>query len=65
MRTKGSARFAPYFKVQWWDARACAWIDVQRAHETLEAAHAACCPGVKYRVVEVTMQGRRPLPDAT
>jgi hypothetical protein len=65
MRTKGSARFAPYFKVQWWDARTCAWLDVQRAHSTLEAARAACRPGVRCRVMEITERGRRPLPDET
>jgi hypothetical protein len=65
MRTRGSARFAPYYKVQEYDARTCAWLDVQRAHPTLEAARAAYRPGVRCRVMEITERGRRPLPDAT
>jgi hypothetical protein len=28
-RKPGSARFAPYYKVQWWDARNLAWHDIQ------------------------------------
>src|SRR5262245_66298232 len=60
MRSKGSARFAPYFKVQEYDPRTCAWLDVQRAHPTLEAARAAYRPGVRCRVMEITERGRRP-----
>ena len=65
MRTRGSARFGPYFKVLWWDTRTCAWIDVQKAHATVEAARAACRPGVKYRVMEITERGRLPLSEET
>jgi hypothetical protein len=65
MRTRGSAHFAPYFKVQWWDARVAAWVDVQKAHATVEAARAAFLPAARCRVMEVTMRGRRPLPDPT
>jgi len=64
MRTKGSARFSPYFKVQEFDPRSAVWIDVQKAHPTLEAARAAYRPGVRCRVMEITERGRRPLPDA-
>jgi len=64
MRTRGSARFEVYYKVQWWDARACAWLDVQRAHPTPEAARAAYRPGVRCRVMGITERGRRPMPDA-
>jgi hypothetical protein len=65
MRTKGSARFAPYFKVQEYDPRSAVWIDVQRAHPTPEAARAACRPGVRCRIMEITERRRRPLPDET
>ena len=65
MRTRASARFAPYYKVQEYDARTCAWLDVQKAHLTLEAARAACRPGVRCRIMEITEGGRRPLPDET
>jgi len=64
MRTKGSARFAPYYKVQWWDDRTCAWLDVKRAHPTPAAARATYRRGVRCRVMEITERGRRPLPDA-
>ena len=47
MRTRGSARFAPYYKVQEYDPRSAVWIDVQKAHPTLEAAGAASRPGVQ------------------
>lgn len=62
MRTKGSARFTPYFKVQWWDARSSAWIDIQKAHATPQGAHDALPTGKRCRVIEVSEQGRRPLP---
>ena len=63
MRTRGSARFAPYYKVQEYDLRSAVWIDVQKAHPTLSAARSAYRPGVRCRVMEVTERGRRPLPD--
>ena len=65
MRTRGSARFAPYYKVQEFDLRSAVWIDVQKAHATLEAARAACRPGVRCRIMEITERGRRPLPEDT
>jgi len=64
MRTKGSARFSPYFKVQEFDPRSAVWVDVQKAHPSLEAARAAYRPGVRCRVMEITERGRRPMPDA-
>jgi hypothetical protein len=61
MRTRGSARFAPYYKVQEYDPRSAVWIDVQKAHPTAEAARAAFVAGRDCRVIEVTERGRRPL----
>jgi hypothetical protein len=63
MRTKGSARFAPCYKVQEYDPRSAVWVDVQKAQPTAEAARAACRPRVRCRVMEITERGRRPLPD--
>jgi len=60
-RRAGSARFSNYFKVQFWDARNCAWADIQKQHPTAEAARAACPAGKRCRVMEVTPAGRRPL----
>jgi hypothetical protein len=65
MRTRGSARFAPYYKVQEYDLRSAVWIDVQKAHATVEAARAAYRTGVRCRIMEITARGRRPLPDET
>jgi hypothetical protein len=63
-RRAGSVRFAPYYKVQWRDERLGAWVDVQRQHASLAEARAAFLPGVRCRVMEITMAGRRPLPEA-
>ena len=63
MRTKGSVRFSAYFKVQWRDPRSAAWVDVQQAHPTSEAARAAFLAGRDCRVIEVTERGRRPVQD--
>ena len=65
MRTRGSARFAPYYKVQEYNPRSAVWVDVQRAHPTPEAARAACRPGARSRIMEITERGRRPLPEDT
>lgn len=64
-RSRGSVRFDDYFKVQRWEPRSVAWIDIQRAHDTLEAAIAAAGPGERdrdWRIMLVTQDGRRPLP---
>jgi hypothetical protein len=65
MRTRCSARFAPFYKVQENDPRLVVWLDVQKAHATPEAARAAYRPGVRCRIMEITERGRRPLPDET
>ena len=61
MRTKGSARFAPYYKVQGYDARSAVGSTCRRRIPTAAAARAACRPGVRCRVMEITERGRRPL----
>jgi len=63
MRTRGSARFAPYYKVQEFDPRSAVWVDVQKSYATPEAARAAYRPGVQCRVMEISMSGRRTVPD--
>ena len=55
------ARFDTYCKVQWWDARSCAWHDIQKQHPTAAEAEAAYPVGKRCRTVEVTPTGRRPL----
>ena len=61
-RQRGSVRFDPYYKVQVWDARALTWRDVQQRHDTPQAARLAYLPGQTCRTMEITPQGRRPLP---
>lgn len=60
MRTKGSCRFEPYYKVQVWDARKVAWMDIQKAHPTPEEARGAAKPGQRARIMTVTERGRAP-----
>ena len=60
-RKAGSARFAAYYKVQWFDDANLAWVDIQRSFATEEAARAAFPAGKRCRLMEVTPTGRRPL----
>lgn len=62
MRKRGSVRFEPYYKVQVWDARSYAWSDVQRQYESEQEAREAFPAGATCRVMEVTTEGRHPLP---
>jgi hypothetical protein len=61
-RSRGSARFAPYFKVQWRDPVSMTWRDVQRAHPSEAEARAAFLPERECRVMRISEEGRRPLP---
>lgn len=65
-RKAGSVRFDPYYKVQWWDERSLTWRDIQEAHPTEDDARAHIIehlgPERQYRIMEVTMTGRSPLP---
>jgi hypothetical protein len=56
-RVRGSCRFAPYFKIQRWNAAALAWKDVQRSHATAQEARNAA-PSGRFRLVTVTEDGR-------
>ena len=60
MRTQGSCRFAPYYKAQWFDEKQLAWRDVQKQFATPDEARSAFDKG-KWRVMEITMTGRKPL----
>jgi hypothetical protein len=61
MRSKGSAQFEPYYKVQVWEARSVAWKDIQKAFPTAEHARASFLSGKECRIMEISMTGRRPL----
>jgi hypothetical protein len=60
-RTRGSVRFAPYYKLQWFDPRTLSWRDVPRAFPSAGEALAYTGPDrtVQRRVMEVTPEGRR------
>lgn len=75
-RRPGSVRFAPYYKVQWWDERAMAWRDVQRSHQSQRLAelagpsaaaearrrsHLPYVPQPRWRLMRITPEGRTPL----
>ncbi len=59
MRTKGSCRFATYYKVQFRN-EFLAWQDIQKSFPTAGAAKAEFPPGKVCRVIQVTERGRMP-----
>lgn len=63
MRTRGSVRFATYYKLQWFDEMNMAWRDIQRQYPSAEEA-ARDISGQRrtWRLMEITMQGRHPIP---
>jgi hypothetical protein len=61
MRKRGSCRFEPYFKVQWFHPLAMAWRDVQRTYPTEDEAREAFLPSRDCRVMRITENGRTPL----
>jgi hypothetical protein len=60
-RYRGSARFDPYYKIQVWDRTSLAWRDIQTMYASIEAARREFPAGERSRLMEITMQGRRPL----
>ena len=61
MRTKGSCRFAAYYKVQFYEDAQLAWKDIQKTHPSEKEARANFIAGKKCRVMEVTTRGRMPV----
>lgn len=60
-RTRSSARFDPYFKVQWYDNTSLTWRDIQESHSSQDLAEQAFPLDKQCRVMEITMKGRKPL----
>jgi len=65
-RRAGSARFDPYYKVQWWDATGLAWRDIQRSWADDEDDAARAWAAARYRAGEwrlmyITEAGRTPV----
>jgi hypothetical protein len=64
VRTRGSVRFDAYYKAQWYDPITLAWRDIQKACPTPDTARALFTNQHNtWRIMEITPQGRRPLPD--
>lgn len=61
-RVRGSVKFDPYYKVQWYDRVICSWREVQKSYPSMNEATAAFIGGRQCRVVEITMAGRFPIP---
>ena len=61
MRRRGSTRFEPYYKVQWYDGQAMAWRDIQKAHPDKASALAALPAEKEARIMRVAMDGRVPV----
>jgi hypothetical protein len=59
MRQRGSVRFAPYYKVQWFDETSLCWRDVQQAHSSETEARAAFLADRRCRVMAITERGRQ------
>ena len=60
-RKPGNARFATYYKVQYWNARNPAWADIQRSYATQAEARGAYPAGRRCRLMKVTPKGRQPV----
>ena len=70
-RTRGSARFDPYYKLEWRDVTLSVWKPVQKRFDTFEDAVAYTLADREqrgedraWRVMEVTHQGYCPVPGA-
>jgi hypothetical protein len=62
MRTKGSCRFAAYYKVETFDPRISAFRPVQKSYPSEELARAAFPQGKTCRIVKTTPEGKEILP---
>lgn len=63
-RQRGSVRFDPYCKVQWWDSTSLAWRDIQLAMPEADALEIAeeliPAEAPKWRLMHISEEGRRP-----
>ncbi len=60
-RVRGSCRFSAYYKAQWFDDRTLAWKDLPKRFPTTAEALAQFTLSKEWRLMEVTMTGRRVL----
>lgn len=58
MRTKGSCRFAAYYKVEWYDRAIMSWRVIQKAYPTELEAKANYKKGYECRLVKTTEKGK-------
>jgi len=57
-RKPGSCRFSPYYKLEYFDNKICAWKPKQVRYYTIEDALKNTKPNGKWRVYKVTETGR-------
>jgi hypothetical protein len=61
-RRRGSVRFAPYYKAQFYRPLDFSWQDVQQQCDTEDEARAVFTPDKRWRLMRVDMRGRAPVP---
>lgn len=61
-RRRGSVRFDPYYKAQFFRPLDFSWQDIQQRCATLAGAQALFTPGKRWRVMRIDMRGRAPVP---
>ena len=61
MRTQGSCRFEPYYKLEWRDESIGAWRPIQKSFPTINLAKAAQKVGKIWRIIERSEKGTRVL----
>jgi len=54
-RVRGSVRFDPYYKLQWWDERTLSWRPTKGRYPSPKAARAAMTGEHTWRIVRVAM----------
>lgn len=62
MRTKGSCRFEPYYKLEFYDPKIGAWRVIQKSFVSFDAAKQAMPQGKQSRVMRFTESGPEVLP---
>jgi hypothetical protein len=62
MRTKGSCRFAAYYKVEWRDERMGVWKVIQKSHASRDEAELSMPSGKVCRVIKISEKGMEVMP---
>jgi len=62
MRTKGSCRFAAYYKIEVFDPKISAFKPIQKSYQNEELARRSFPKGKTCRIIKTTEQGKEILP---